>query len=358
MAGELNTEVTSDSASCRATGAWLGRLTSVVQRAVEAMARARNTSEDCWQGAAAESFRDSLDTFIRDADSLVDITRRVQLALEVFADDIHTVNARMGQAREVAAAARLIVTPTAILPPGPGPGTAPTPPVGPMSPDTQTRYADSVHTYEMAVAGYAAKVQAFDEASATVVDARSREYEAHRALDAAMDQGGTDLSALKAIGTTIVGTALGVIAGLQSAVSNLLRQADKIRNHGKRMQELAEEPKGPAAKRAAAIWSANAAAAGETRTRAEAQRLQAPIRPIPEKVRLAIAHSPGEYIRTATAGWVSGKARHAAFPSWAPQSWWHQGSLMWLWVSPWARLWHRPGPAWPAARSAVWRAPR
>ncbi|MGH4024852.1 MAG: hypothetical protein ACRDRV_09730 [Pseudonocardiaceae bacterium] len=81
-------------------------------------------------------------------------------------------------------------------------------------------------------------------------------------------------------------------------VTNLLRQADKIKNHGKRMQELADEPKqGPAARRAAAIWAANAAAAGEARTRAEAQRLQAPMGPIPEKVRLAIAHNPGEYIR-------------------------------------------------------------
>lgn len=166
-----------------------------------------------------------------------------------------------------------------------------------MSPEVRTRYVDSVHTYEMAVAGYAAKVHAFGEAGATVVEARSREDEAHRALDAAMDQGGTDLSALKAIGTTIVGTALGVITGLQTAVSNLLKHADKIKNHGRRMQELADEPKGPAARRAAALWSANAAAAGEASTRAEARRLGAPLRPIPENVRLAIAHNPGEYIR-------------------------------------------------------------
>lgn len=310
MAGELNTQVMSDPASCRTAAAWLDRLTSGVQRAVEAMYRARHASESCWQGTAADEFRRSLDAFTVDADRLIDITRRVQVALGVFADDIDTVSARLAQAREVAAAARLIVTSTAILPPGPGPGTEPAPPLGPMSPDARTRYVDSVHTYEMAVAVYAAKVHAFDEAGATVVEARSREDEAHRALDAAMDQGGTDLSTLKAIGTTIVGTALGVIAGLQTAVSNLLGLADKIKNHGKRMQELADESKGPAARRAAAIWSANAAASGEAATRAEARRLGAPLRPFPENVRRTIAHNPGEYIRDGR-GWV-GLGRSAA----------------------------------------------
>lgn len=314
MAGELNTELTSDSASCRTTAAWLGRLSSGVHRAVNAIHRARTASESSWRGTAAEAFRSSLSALARDADGLVDITNRVQSALEAFADEIDTVRARLGQAREVAMAARLVVTPTAILPPGPGPGAEPAPPMGPMTPDARAGYVDTVHMYEMAAATYAAKVRAFDEASATVVDARLREAEAHRALDTAMDRSDTDLNGMKAIGTTIVGVALGVIAGLQTAVSDLLRKADKLRNHGTRMQALADEPKGSAAKRAAAIWAANAAAAGEARTRAEAHRLQGPIRAIPEGARLTIAHNPGEYIRDGK-GWVGlGKSAARGVP--------------------------------------------
>ncbi|MGH3794682.1 MAG: hypothetical protein ACRDSP_07305 [Pseudonocardiaceae bacterium] len=211
-------------------------------------------------------------------------------------------------------AARLIVTPTAILPPGPGPGLTPTPPMGPMTPDAQARYADTAHMYEAVVATYAAKVHAFDEASATVVDARLREAEAHRALDVAMDRGGTDLSGIKFIGTTVVSVALGVIAGLQTAVSDLLRKADKLRNHGERMQALADEPEASAATRAAAIWAANAAATGEARTRADARRLQGPIRAVPADARLTIAHNPGEYIRDGK-GWVGlGKSAARGVP--------------------------------------------
>lgn len=310
MAGELNTELKSDSVSCRTTAAWLGSLSPGVHRAADAIHRARTASESCWRGTAAEAFRNSLRALAKDADGLIDVTNRVQLALEAFADEIDTVHARLGQSREVAKAARLVVTPTAILPPGPGPGAAPTPPVGPMTPDARARYADTVHVYETTAATYAAKVRAFEEAGATVVDARLREAEAHRALDIAMDRGGIDLNGMKAIGTTIVGIGLGLIAGLQTAVSDLLRKADKLRNHGMRMQEMADEPKGSAAKRAAAIWAANAAAAGEGRTRAEAHRLQAPIRAIPEGARLTIAHNPGEYIRDGK-GWV-GLGRGAA----------------------------------------------
>lgn len=120
MAGELNTEVKSDPASCRATAAWLGRLSPGVDDASNAIHGARSTSEFCWQGAAAEAFRDSLSPMTKDADELAAIIDRVRQALEIFADEIDTVRARLVQAREVAMAARLIVTPTAILPPGPG----------------------------------------------------------------------------------------------------------------------------------------------------------------------------------------------------------------------------------------------
>jgi hypothetical protein len=247
---------------------------------------------------------------LRDADELVDLTSRVRQALRIFADEIDTVRARLGQAREVAMAARLIVTPAAILPPGPGPGAAPVHPSGPITPEVEARHIAVVHAYETAAAVYSAKVDAFDEVCATVAEERRREAGAHRALEAAMDRGGTDAQTLRSLGMGMVGAALGTIAGLQSTVNDLLREADKLREHGKRMQALAADPAAPASTRTAAAQAARAAAAGEARTRAEAERLRRPVRGIPEGVRQAIANSPGSYIRDGK-GWV-GLGRSAA----------------------------------------------
>lgn len=310
MAGELNTEVRSDPASCRATAAWLGRLSPGVDDAGNAIHGARSNSESCWQGPAAEAFRDSLSPMTKDADELAAIIDRVRQALETFADEIDTVRARLAQAREVAMAARLIVTPTAILPPGPEPDTAPVHPIGPMIPETEAVHAAAVRAHELAVSTYVAKVDAFAEASATVTEARSREADAHGALDAAMDQGGTDAQTLKSIGIGVVSAALGAIAGLQVAASDLFRTASRLKEHGARMQELAANPNGPISTRAAATRAARMAAEGEARTRAAAERLARPIHNIPEGIRQGIANSPGEYIRDGR-GWV-GLGKNAA----------------------------------------------
>ncbi|MGH3914377.1 MAG: hypothetical protein ACRDTC_13390 [Pseudonocardiaceae bacterium] len=239
----------------------------------------------------------------KDADELAAITNRVRQALEIFADEIDTVRTRLAQAREVAAAARLIVTPIAILPPGPGPDVAPVHPIGPMTPEIEAGHADAVRAHEVAVATYTAKVDAFTEASATVAESRLREAVAHDALDAAMDQGGTEAQTLKSIGIGVVSAALGAIAGLQIASSELLRTAGKLKDHGARMQALAANPNGPISTRAAAAHTAKVAADGEARTRADAKRLERPIRYIPEGIRQAVANSPGQYIRDG-GGWV------------------------------------------------------
>ncbi|MGH3940877.1 MAG: WXG100 family type VII secretion target [Pseudonocardiaceae bacterium] len=310
MAGELNTEVKSDPASCRATAAWLSRLTPGVAEAGDAIHGARSASESCWQGAAAEAFRDSLNPIRKDSDELAAISDRVRQALEIFADEIDTVRARLRQAREVAVAARLIVTPTAILPPGPSPDTAPVHPIGPMTPEAEAGHADAVRAHEAAVSTYATKVNAFTEASVTVAEARLREADAHSALDAVMDRSGTDAQTLKSIGIGVVSVALGALAGLQLAASDLLRAADKLQEHGARMQALAADSNGPISTRAAAAHTATMAADGEARTRADAERLGRPIRYIPEGIRHGVANSPGEYIRDG-GGWV-GLGKNAA----------------------------------------------
>ena len=233
----------------------------------------------------------------KDADELAAVVGRTRQTLDAFANEIDTVRSRMRQAREVAAAARLIVTPTAILPPGPGPGAAPTHPMGPMNPPAEAAYTEAVAAHQAAVAAHAAKVAAFTEASATVGEARQMEADAHRKLDAAMNQGDVDTGALKTVGMAVVGAGLGTIGGLQNAANDLLRQAEKISDHANRMQALAVEATAAHSTRGAAAQAARAALDGEARTRAEAGRYERPIRTIPEPIRQGIGNNPGNYIR-------------------------------------------------------------
>ncbi|MGH3925039.1 MAG: hypothetical protein ACRDTT_19615, partial [Pseudonocardiaceae bacterium] len=53
-----------------------------------------------------------------------------------------------------------------------------------MTPEAEAGHADAVRVHEAAVSTYAAKVDAFTEASVTVAEARLREADAHSALDA------------------------------------------------------------------------------------------------------------------------------------------------------------------------------
>lgn len=314
MTGELNTEVASDPASCRAMAGWLTTLSLGVYDTGNAIYRAREASESGWQGAAANAFRHSLAPMGRDADQLVEVINQARRALDVFADEIDTVGARLAQARQVAVAARLIVTPTAILPPGPGPGAPPVHSDGPGTPQAETRYRDAVTAYEAAVAGYEARIAAFTEVSITVAEARHKETEAHHTLDAAMDQGRAGAKGLNPAATALTGAALGAVQNTQAVANNLIQQADKIRDHADRMQALAVEPTATQAVRSAATRAAAAAQDGQARTRAQAERLQRPISWIPESARQRIAASPGEYIKDGK-GWVGlGKSAARGVP--------------------------------------------
>ncbi|HEY2723104.1 MAG TPA: hypothetical protein VGI84_00330 [Pseudonocardiaceae bacterium] len=260
------------------------------------ISRARDASEACWQGRAADAFRASLDPLRGSADHLVDVADRTWRALEVFADEVDTVRSRMHQARDVAAAARLVVTATTILPPGPGPGAPP--PSGPPTPEGEAGYHQRVVAYEAAAAAYAAQVAAFNEASVTVGEARGRESEAHRRLDAAMIRGSEDVGTFSSLGLAAVQTALSAVGDTENAVKDLLTEADRIQAHGDRMQALAMEPTAPQSTSTAASRAAEAAKDGELRTRAEADRISRPFRRIPEEIRRNIARNPGDYLPT------------------------------------------------------------
>ncbi len=172
---DINTVVNGDSASCRQAADWLGRAASGVDANSGAVGRAQAASESCWQGSAADGFRQHIGQIGSDADKLSASATTAQQALNAFAADLDTVNARMTQARSVASAAGLTVTPTTIEAPGPGPRRV----YGPVTAQVATEFFQTQ-------AAYNTKVKAFNEARATVTDARKLEAQAHANLTGPM----------------------------------------------------------------------------------------------------------------------------------------------------------------------------
>ncbi|MBA8826639.1 hypothetical protein FHX42_004018 [Saccharopolyspora lacisalsi] len=215
MAGELNTEVLDDPASCRTTADWLGQVKPGVVAIGDTVYGQRDASEGFWQGTAGNAARQTLTYQGKDADTLEGLVGQVKTALETFAGEIDTVTQRMHQARTVARDGKLIVTPTAILPPGPAPkgaGTENLPP-GPAGQQMQAHQGQS-QASQTAIAAHEAKKRAFEEARTTVEDARTKQEEAHKALDKAMKD------PLATVKSTKTYTMFAVIQGLNTIKSS------------------------------------------------------------------------------------------------------------------------------------------
>lgn len=303
MAGELITKVDSDPASCRATADWLSTLSAAVDEAETAVRGAQAASFGCWVGPAGDAYRGAMSPIAGDAGTLQQTADRAREALTAFADEIDTVIARMTQARQVAAAAELIVTPTAILPPGPPPAPAPAPgtaaggaPSAPTSSGELGALPAPTQGPTMAEAEahmHAQKVAAWNEVTVTVAEARLKEAAAHRALDAAMDEGRSTVETLKTIGQTALGAGLGTIQGLRDEADDLLAKAELLREQGADLQRGAAESTGTQSMRAVAANAPDGALQQAQLTEAQAKRLLRPIEFIPERVQHAIAASPG-----------------------------------------------------------------
>ena len=183
MTAPLVTLVQGTPDSCRATATELGTLGSGVHDVGTGLRGVRGESESCWTGEAGENFRRAMQEKGTAADDLDEATSRAKAALETFADELHTVIARMEQAREVADGHGLELTPTTIEPPGPPP---PEPELNTGGPSLNERPLHDFGAAADAKAAHERKVRGFDEAKATVDDARRKEQDAHKALEAAM----------------------------------------------------------------------------------------------------------------------------------------------------------------------------
>jgi hypothetical protein len=279
---DINTVVNGDSASCRQAADWLGRAVSGVDANGSAIAKAQASSESCWQGTAADGFRDHIGQVGIDADKLSASARTARQALDAFAADLDTVNARMDQARSVAADAGLTITPTTIEAPGAGPKRV----YGPVP-------APQATAFYLAQAAYSGKVRAFTEVQATVTDARQLEAKAHAQLTVPMRDSASTAESLPTIGSEVAGAGLAVIKEVQGAANELYEQADKIAEHGQRMEQLALDSELTDAGRAAAARTGQLAGTGAEETSAEAAKIEKSVRAVPQGVRDAIAKDPG-----------------------------------------------------------------
>lgn len=109
-------------------------------------------------------------------------------ALHVLDGELEAVTKRMHHAVEVAQSGGLHVAANLIFPPKPVTMSKPQRPDGRMSAEESRQHSDAVAQFEAAQAEHARKQQAYEEARATVQDARQKEHTAHRQFADAMNK--------------------------------------------------------------------------------------------------------------------------------------------------------------------------
>lgn len=279
---DINTVVNGNSASCRQAANWLGRAGSGIDAAISAGSSAASSSESCWQGTAADGFRNHLGQVGWDSMTLSETVTSTQQALNAFAADLDTVNARVTQARSVASAAGLTVTPTTIE----APGSAPAHPIGPV-------VGQEAAAFYQAQAAYNTKVSAFNEARTTVSDARALETRAHATLTGPMRDASSTTQNLVTISSIASGAGLGILSGAQGAANDLYNEAAAISSHAQRMEQLAVDSELTDAGRAAAARAGMLAYAGAAETSTQAAKIENAVGKVPAPIRNFIAKNPG-----------------------------------------------------------------
>lgn len=282
---QIDTVVNGNSGACRQAADWLGKAASGVDTNWNALAKAQTDSDTCWQGTAADGFRDRIGQMASDNVTLSANARAAQQALNNFASDLDTVNARMDQARSVASAAGLTVTATTIE----GPGAAPKSIMGPMTSQEAANFYQAQQRYNT-------QTSAFNEAQTTVNEARQLEAQAHSALTQPMQQTTNAVQTLVTIGSNATGVTLNSIQGVEGAAQDLFHEADDIEAHAQRMEQLALDSELTDAGRAAAARAGIVSSAGAAETEAEATKIQSAVSKVPQGLRTAIAANPGDLV--------------------------------------------------------------
>ncbi|MBE9374931.1 hypothetical protein IQ251_10800 [Saccharopolyspora sp. HNM0983] len=144
-------------------------------------------------------------------------------------------DARSTTSGEVAAQAGLSLTPTVIEHPGPEPAKMP---MNGPGPDTTERTPGE----EQAIAGYQAKVEAFNEASATVKEARRKEESAHDSLQSALKMTKSLPESLVPQGWAWAPVVTGAYSGAYATAKALNKIADSAQQKADSARALLDKP--------------------------------------------------------------------------------------------------------------------
>ncbi|GAA0503063.1 hypothetical protein GCM10011581_27010 [Saccharopolyspora subtropica] len=172
----LNTWVAGNPGTMRAYAQQVRGLGTATERVASGQYMARNHAASEWEGPASEAFQSWATRQGRDGDTLAQLFPAVAQAVDVWCDEIDTVNSRMEQARQVARKGQLTVFAPLIYPPMPLP--SPSQDVSLPGRDVPPAPAEA----EAARALQAKQEAAFAEAQATVQQARDLERNAHDKL--------------------------------------------------------------------------------------------------------------------------------------------------------------------------------
>lgn len=231
----LNTELLGDPAACRATGEWMQRVSTGTFDAATVLHEVRGRTHECWRGQAATAFEEHIGRGGREADQLSREIERAGRALIAFSEELDTAAARLQQAREVAAAGGLTVTPQGIEPP-------PTV-ILPAEPTTPQHFA--------AVDAHQAQTRAWNEVFQTVGHARGIELAAHERLAAATNVPRSMFESLRSnFGFIATGAALGVAGSLHAENSRFRKlSGQQARDSLRITQYIADRPNLPKGQR-------------------------------------------------------------------------------------------------------------
>lgn len=197
----------------------------------------------------------------------------------------------MAQARTAAREGKLIVIPTAILPPEPSS----------LPPGSMGQQVDAYN------ASQEKKQRAFEEAKATVEAARTQQDEAHQALEKAMKDPLATVKTTKTYAMFVVGQGLSTIKASTDAAGELFQKADRWNDVASTLQARAIQHSGHVRDlftRAAASHEKVADAA--TTRAANAQKLGGPVGP---KARAIISADASDLVKsTSKVGQFGSKA--------------------------------------------------
>lgn len=158
----INIRIEGNPESIRAAARWLtSRLEPALYDCASQVYRCRTNAEAGWRGEASSGFQGKMTTGGQGVDTIADDATRLGQSFDQYADGLHTAQAGMQRARDIAVQGGLRVTDTEILDPGLEPD------IPQALPTDGSASPNMVHAHDQAVVAqqdYQRKVTAFNQA--------------------------------------------------------------------------------------------------------------------------------------------------------------------------------------------------